>query len=213
MVVNSRYKFVFVHIPKTAGKSVSTVLRELPGDRPAWTARTKHETLYEFRQRVRARQTRVEWLLQANPARYFSFAFVRNPWDRMASLYRYLVESRPREEIAGVESFDDFLERAKDGEPWIMSLHSMRLQKDFCCSPDGAWLADWVGHYESLGRDMEVIQKSVGIKVNLGWVNRSSNSAGEYSNKYTTSGIRVVERLFGEDVELFRYKFSDRADR
>ena len=44
MVVNDRYGFVFVHVPKVAGSSISDALRALPGDRrDLQKSGTKHE--------------------------------------------------------------------------------------------------------------------------------------------------------------------------
>ena len=50
MVVNTRRRFVFVHVPKSAGVSMMTALRVLDGN-VDWRAKTRHETLGEFERR------------------------------------------------------------------------------------------------------------------------------------------------------------------
>ena len=45
MIIDQRHRFAFVHVPKTAGTSVSLALKALPGNRTALArAGAKHET-------------------------------------------------------------------------------------------------------------------------------------------------------------------------
>jgi len=114
MVINTHYKFVFVHIPKAAGTSVMECLSALEGNNRSWLAKTKHETLAEFEKGLEERQTPEERKLGFDPGTYFRFGFVRNPWDRMASFYRYLVEQRPIKEIESATSFKVLPESSGD---------------------------------------------------------------------------------------------------
>lgn len=65
-----RSQCIFIHIPKTAGTSVALTL---------FGHGSRHVPWFRYQ--------------QANPVkyrRYFKFAFVRNPWDRLVSSYFYL---------------------------------------------------------------------------------------------------------------------------
>jgi hypothetical protein len=65
----NRHRCIFIHIPKTAGASIALSLFNEP-------PRHVHYRDFEI----------------ANPdkfRRYFKFAFVRNPWDRLVSSYFY----------------------------------------------------------------------------------------------------------------------------
>lgn len=49
MVINEQYGFVFVHVPKTGGSSLTQTLTQLDGNRPDWGSQsTKHETANEL---------------------------------------------------------------------------------------------------------------------------------------------------------------------
>ena len=64
------FRCIFIHIPKTAGTSVSETL---------FGRASRHVPYFEYE--------------RANPwkfRRYFKFAFVRNPWDRLVSTYFFL---------------------------------------------------------------------------------------------------------------------------
>jgi hypothetical protein len=64
------HQCIFIHIPKAAGTSVALTLFGEP---------SRHVPWFEY--------------YQANPRKfrkYFKFAFVRNPWDRLVSSYFFL---------------------------------------------------------------------------------------------------------------------------
>jgi chondroitin 4-sulfotransferase 11 len=72
-------KCIFVHIPKTAGTSVTDALFGTP--------RPRHRPL--------------QWYEGMEPElykEYFKFAFVRNPWDRLVSGYHYVVNKKPKKQ-------------------------------------------------------------------------------------------------------------------
>lgn len=72
--------FIFVHIPKTGGQSISAALAGQPGQVPA------------PRRLPKRHPTALDWLLFLGPGVFcsaFRFAVVRNPWDRLWSFYRY----------------------------------------------------------------------------------------------------------------------------
>src|SRR2546423_13434005 len=93
-MISFQKRFLFVHIPKTAGNSIQTVLRDYSEDEvvalrpeqdgierfglrnPNYKIK-KHSTLAEYRDALGNEQFRS----------LYKFTCVRNPWDRMASYY------------------------------------------------------------------------------------------------------------------------------
>ena len=78
-------KFIYIHIPKTAGCSIELVLKEKFKDAttisedPNWNWPTKHDSIIEYD------------VSMTDPLNdYFTFTFVRNPWSRMVSLWKHL---------------------------------------------------------------------------------------------------------------------------
>lgn len=210
MIVNTKYNFIFVHIPKTAGTSITSALAAVPGNNANWTAKTKHESLSDFYGNVSKRRPIFDRITTSQPENYFSFGFVRNPWDRMASLYRYLVEKRPRAEIDSVASFKDFLLQAASCESWIRGLHSLRPQIDYFTLDDNIMKLDFLGHYEYLQEDFSSIVKSIGLAIGLPERNVSSNRLGDYKIEYDDDMIEIVASLFAEEIAYFGYSFDER---
>lgn len=210
MVINDAHRFIFVHVPKAAGTSITEALAALPGNSPSCVhPRTKHESLAALLARV-GTGTVGECSRGADLASYLAFGFVRNPWARIASLYRYLVEERPRPEIEAIGSFGEFLLRARAREPWIAGLHSMRPQLEFF---EGTGVQAFVGHYEHLQEDFATVTRRLRCDAPLPRRNVSSNSARDYRRDYAAGTNGIVGELFPRDVEFFGYEFETAVPR
>ena len=209
MVINSHYRFIFVHVPKTAGTSVTRSLQGIEGNNKRWLARTKHETLAEFHENIEGRLSPGDLASGMHPRAFSTFAFVRNPWDRMSSFYRYLVEKRPRAEISGVAGFRDFLNQAESGVAWIQALHSMRSQLDYFTFPNGKMALDFLGHFEHLADDLGSVSRLTGISLAIGQENASSNRGGDYRRDYDADMAEKVAARFHEEIALFGYAFDE----
>ena len=74
-MISHTHNFIFIHIPKTGGSSVDSVLKK-------YVRRfVLHEYLYP--NVVHKAEKRNGFL------NYFSFCFVRNPWDKIVSQYHF----------------------------------------------------------------------------------------------------------------------------
>ena len=210
MVINSRFKFIFVHIPKTGGRSVKKSLTGIRGNRKRWLADTNHETLSSFHANLEGRRSWRDGVRGRTAKDYFSFAFVRNPWDRMSSLYHFLVEKRPKHEIDSVLDFKDFLLQVQQGVGWIKGLHSTKSQLDYFTRSGNRLSLDYVGHFEFLSEDFDCVLKQIGCPAAITHVNRSTNSAKDYRKAYDDEMIEIVASRFAEEIDLFGYKFEQR---
>lgn len=212
MIVNCRYGFVFVHVPKAAGTSVRTALECLAGNRPEWTARTKHETLADFDRNVSLRQEPDARHIRPPTSRYFRFCFVRNPWDRLVSLHRYLEEQHAdRLGLVGA-SLADLIERLDRGDRDIRGLHSMRPQADYLTRPDGRLRIDFLGHFEHLNTDFAAVMSRLRCPTPaLMHANRSAHAGHDHQRHFDARLRRMVERHFADDIRHFGYAFEQSA--
>jgi hypothetical protein len=85
MVISEDKKIIFVHIPKTAGSSIAKSLA-LGGGKVQFGGMNK---VYDTH--TTARQLKASY---PNYDNFFTFAFVRNPWDRLYSWFTFLCNGR-----------------------------------------------------------------------------------------------------------------------
>lgn len=194
------HRCIFVHVPKTAGVSIS---RELFGNLSGGhTPIATYERVFSKR----------------DFESFFKFAFVRNPWDRLYSAYRFLKSGGMSEgdrrwaeqNLSGITGFSEFvtdhLRRSR-----ILSSSHFIPQYRFLCRPGSKQvLVDFVGRYESLDRDFRTVKQRMGLDTpgGLPHFNRGKSGAGDYRAAYTPETRRVVADVYREDIELFHYDFE-----
>ena len=225
IIANSR-KFIFVHVMKTAGTSVSAAMDPcllwndiaIGGTRfgeqmqPAFRERFglhKHSTAREIRDMVGA----DVW------SSYFTFTVVRHPYDRIVSLYTWLhkkLRCAPPEApewswpvaVAFRESqgFSGFIRH----EQFRRSLGG-RPQVEWTCDDDGRCIVDFVGRFEDLDAARRTISERTGI--NLEPFERHNASTERTLHAEFFSGetdYDVLYKLHEKDFELFGYDPSRR---
>ncbi|WP_287637280.1 sulfotransferase family 2 domain-containing protein [Microcystis sp. M20BS1] len=101
MLISREYKFIFVHIYKNAGTSITTALRPFAISPWQWTAHRLIKKAgfpspffdpHPFPAHVKASEIKESFGAEKFNE-YFSFAVVRNPWDWQVSLYKYALKS------------------------------------------------------------------------------------------------------------------------
>jgi hypothetical protein len=194
MVINHRHRFVFIHVPKTAGSSIAAALMSLDGSEGNPVGKTKHTTASQLLRRYGEREPRI--------AGYRFFAFVRNPWDRFVSLHRFLLATKS-ERWPVPKSASDLARLLGDGEPWVVKLHSSRPQSDFL---RGASIK--IGRYETLQPDLDCIASELGLGLPaLPHLKKTADDA-VHRDALTAEAVAIVGNHFRADVENFGYKFQ-----
>ncbi len=206
MLVSHRHRFIFIHTYKTAGMSVRRVLDPYAEGRARrWVAK------YARRLRLPAPAT-PRFHMPAREVRallspevfdsYFTFAFVRNPWDWQVSLYHYMLKATDhyQHELAkSFAGFDAYIRWRVDKE--------VRLQKAFVTDEDGRMIVDFVGRMECVDEDFAHVCRTVGLPpIRLPHKNRSRHR--DYRGYYSDETREMVARAFAEDIDAFGYTFD-----
>ena len=202
MLLSLRHRFIFIHIYKTAGTSLTHALR--PYAREPLPARIlervglRTPAIAPLPDHVSARDVR-EAIPRDLFESCFKFAFVRNPWDWQVSLYHYMRELRrhPQHHIVAPLSFDEYIE-------WRVS-SDKHLQKDFVTDESGTLLVDFVGRFENLECDAQKVFERIGIRATVPHRNRSFHD--DYRTYYSDRSKRLVSDHFAADIEMFGYSF------
>lgn len=217
MPLSHSIRCIFVHIPKTGGSSIEQGLgmfgdwRVEDADRLFGKIRSPNLKNAGFHSAFLQHLTMPE-IQRVSPGAvrdgYYSFSIVRNPWDRMVSVYSRpdpnMVEQASDEgiELLGL-SFDTFLERVGN----LSHIHVLP-QYIFVTDGSGRTVVDFVGRFESLARDFARVCETLGIVRSLPHANASpSRNSKDYRGYYTRETRAIVAERYSRDLELFGYEF------
>lgn len=195
-----KHRFIFGETPKTACTSMKMVL--LPLIRPFnLRLRMRH---YMGRRRFQkiAPETIVKDIKEY-PG-YFKFSFVRNPFDRLVSAYKWGMHGWVNSKEETFESFVKSL--MKGGRREIKNLSNQKANhvvpwttlfniKDF----------DFIGRFENINDDWNHICKKIGIRKNLPITNKTKHK--HYRDYYNEETRKFVTRFYENDLNVFNYKF------
>lgn len=207
MLVSYRKKFLFVHIFKTAGTSITDSFARFcyrPGSsRPSnWIAffSTDWKKIHRAPIKKHATALQIRAALDCEIFdSYFKFSFVRNPWDWQVSLYHYILEhpeNRGHAETKEMGSFRNF----------VFSREKLSFTQTSCLvDENGSLLVDFVGKFENLDEDFRSICQKVCISARLPHINKSKRT--DYRDYYDAETREVTARLYAEDIERFGYTF------
>jgi hypothetical protein len=203
-MISFQKRFLFVHIPKTAGNSIQSVLREYSEDElvalrseqngierfglrnPKYKLK-KHSTLAEYR----------DALGETEFGNLYRFTCVRNPWDRMVSYYftptkksEAWDQKKFRKIISSALSVADYLRLDKGEEDPFGNVH-------------------YVMRFENLADDFRTVCTALDISpMKLPQYNRSNR---EHYSKYYDDDLReLVCARFTAEIERFGYTFERR---
>jgi hypothetical protein len=173
MLISQTRRFIFIHVPKAGGTSIEAALGHFQDE--AYANLFDRHCLARDLCRVLQR-----W------DRYFSFGFVRNPWDYHVSLYQYVLDAGPRhpewQEVSAHKSFRaycfDYLRPKYDFTDHSgVESGEVRAQSDFLLDMNDRPLVNFVGRFETLEKDFaDVCQKLHLAPLKLPHLNRSSHT-------------------------------------
>jgi hypothetical protein len=181
--------FRFVHINKTAGSSIEQALG----------LRFRHRTAREFIGEIGL----DEW------RRQFTFAVVRNPWDRVVSHYSYRVSTDQTGMGGGVISFTDWVREAygRNNPLYYDKPRMFMPQRDWLCDDGGVLVVDYVARFENLQADFDEVCRRIGRPpVRLPHLKKSSH--GDYRALHDAESRAIVARWFEADIREFGYSFE-----
>ena len=203
-MISLQKRFLFVHIPKTAGNSIQSALRDYSEDQLV-ALRKEQDGIERFglrnpKYQIKKHSMLMEYHDALGPEQFrdlYKFTCVRNPWDRMVSYY-FTPTQNPetwnrkkfREIIFKAVSVADYL-RLGDGEedPFANVDHIIRFEN----------LTD---HFAAVCAAIDISPPT------LPQYNRSIRK--HYSKYYDDELRELVRSRFAAEIERFNYAFEER---
>ena len=193
MIVSDTHKFIFHHVPKTGGTSISAALAPYCN---LWKGALPEQT---YGWQVKLHQVGMHTILrevEVIPS-YFSFAFVRNPFEVIFSAW----------DPEQYKDFDQFIEHRILTE---IEICGRRSQYEHLSSGDGTLLVDFVGRFENLAEDFYKVINAIEVPLMmLPKYNMKKENKKHYKEYYTSWGRGEIEKLFEKDLRHFGYEFKN----
>ena len=209
---NINDNYLFIHIPKTAGRSIQKFLTNFP----------KHEHFSVYEQ--------INKIGEQEFLNKFKFTIVRNPWERMVSVWRFFGYNLGHDKI--LNDLNDFnrwlnnhIKQSKNRKPYQKTPCQ---QFSYLKNEKGEILIDYFIHFENLNQDfIELTQilkidkpdnlKNIGKEEKFLMHHPNSKNQNQelvkklaqnykiaYENK---ENIEIVAELEKEVIGKFGYKF------
>ena len=213
MPISKKYSAIFIHIPKCAGTSVESALGmhadlDFIGVKPYLNQVANKETLFGAGlQHMSANEVKAE-IDDTFYKEAFKFTIVRNPWERFISHVAWgagksgspkWIEGEPLEKEEVSKAVARITARGS------LDNNHLRSQSSYIYDDEGRCLVDFVGRYEQLESDWQVICARLGAKVDL--PARMKSVHMHYSNYFSDEEAEQVGQWYKQDIERFGYVY------
>lgn len=189
-------RLFFIHIPKTAG---TTIEKSLNNSEHLWGRHMSYGDFIDANKNI----DRDQWTF---------FTVVRNPWDRIHSTYQF------RKRFADI-SFPEFIEHISNsfdtiskGETYYINQKTSipfphRLVQTFNWWTGGIENLNYIIRFESLRKDVQKFCESTGYNIDLSVKHQFNSNRTPYKEAYSAKERKIIELIYGEEIELFKYSF------
>jgi hypothetical protein len=229
VVISQKHKFIFIHIPKTAGSSITKNLinsneknsiskyfnLSLDGEKFFYVSLGGEGVYFKFPFFKLHRHAKAKKINQIVGDKvwdeYFTFTFVRNPWDLMVSSYCWWLQKASKwkkfhqdiDQIRSLRNYTNFL-KSKYGESMINECKGNIF--DWISDEDGEVIVDFVGKFENLHHDFKKICQKIGIDSSvLPHTNKSLRKS--YHGYYNAETKELIHKRFKKSIDFFGYEF------
>ncbi len=142
-------------------------------------------------------------------SKIFTFSIVRNPWDRVFSIFKYCCyDSGYEAMITDPTIFLRYLTKKLD---WTFE-HEFYTSSSssFITDENGKIIVDFIARYENREKDLQYIGQKIGFP-DLGRKYRLWNTSDEthYSRFYNDETRELVRDMYADDIKLFGYEFEE----
>jgi hypothetical protein len=187
--INESKKFIHIHIPKTGGTSLSSMIGTTGG----------HYRLIEI----------IDGGVDIT--KYFKFTMVRNPFSRLVSFYYGSGEQKKH----GVY-WTKFLHNYKNFEHFVLEclpiykigsgIGHIEPQTDWVNNKEGVIEMDYIGRFENFNTSCDQILNKINVNSKIKHLNKSNHK--DYRNYYSNEMVDILNVFYGSDLKNFNYSYE-----
>ncbi len=179
MIICDPHKFMFIHVPRTGGTSAQQMWKR-------WHNGEKKHTTYPE-------------LVKQFPTRafhqYFKFGFIRNPWERVYSMFCK-------------HNRQDSVDTSKGFKHWMFDEERTDSQRHKQSAFYFLKGVDHVAVYENFEQEWDYIFETIGIpRAQLPFSNKFRSDDAPYKDFYDDEMQEFMIKYHKEDIEYGGYTF------
>lgn len=188
MFIPKHRKIAFIHIHRTGGTTITQLLKKM-----------KHPTNVIIAGHFHFKKIHEDFDHYDDD--FFTFSFVRNPWERLLSWFLFFRQQTPQR-----LNFQHFLEQL-DGYQDYDSGDFMTNQVDYLTPGDDGKEVDFIGKYENFQTDLEHVFEILQIPVfEIPVLNGTSKPF--WTDYYNETTKKMVAGMCEKDIDTFKYNFQ-----
>ena len=214
--LSDKHKFLFVHIPKTGGTSIKRALIDYANNN---LMKFDGEVVTDI-----CRRYKPHGILHKDAVTlykdYFKFTFVRNPWARHASLYKW-IKKRKANPLISKFTFSEYVKSITGGEllkikhyttksqlSFIHKKKKKKIESYYSKGGEDKVLVDKVFKYENILEDFETIKNILKLDSDLTLPHYKDAGKYDYREMYNSETIELIKNHCRRDIETFEYEFN-----
>lgn len=229
--INHELKAIYVHVPKNGGLYIQHILEKYYNFKTLYFTRSDHNK-YDPKINIQSNlpingfikirkdgilryyKTSIEHNNFTNMTddkwnSYYKFTFVRNPYSKFVSAYKYLITNQ-------CIPFEQFIDNIQSYNNYIYT-HAFITQYDHLIDDNGNLNYNYIGKFENLNEDLVKILFEIGISkikhgeyINKNIIINNSLVTKNYTEYYNPNILNKINDLFNIDFEMFNYtKYYD----
>jgi len=220
MIINNEYKFIFIHIPKTSGTRLNTVIKKkypmsiqliyVDKDTGIDCMHLHSDVLDKYIKKHLLHLSDKKYYDNYSKEKYNKFCIVRNPYNKIYSAWHSLKKRY------GYDNVNDFI-KYKLSKEYIYDTDNtnrdakahFRPQYTFVYNNDKQLIVDYIIIYEKLNEDIKEVNKLFVLDIPT---YANDNISKSYIDRLNMESITKINLLYKDDFELLGYKMINPDD-
>jgi len=230
--INHDLKAIYIHIPKNGGLYVQNILDMCYGFKTVYFTREDHNVFDSFvdkkndnfKKNMGFVNTKTKGiykyymtseehhkLANITPTQwkeYFKFTFIRNPYDKIISAFKFINLTRKTRYL----SFTEFLQDKENCDTWTYS-HSFITQFDHLSDDEDKISINLLGNFLNVDQELINILQKLGVDkinhqemINNNTIINKSRISDEFIDYYDETTLQLVNDYFKKDFDFFNFK-------
>lgn len=218
MLISTSHKFIFVHVPKSAGSSLTAVLQPycLAKNRTMWRRLSSFLPVRENVEKVYFRQHDTAEKIRAKLGprvfdEFVSFGIVRNPFDHAVSLFEFLKKQTARNSgrLVAKLSFAEFMRLRSKPQRFALEESPLKMADQASRLVDGTGkiIVTDVLRLENLADEFPRLCAKLGLPL-MEMVVKNASKRNAIEHYYNGATVALVQQHYARDFALFGYDLA-----